>query len=47
MDGRSLLDQHDSVPLSADISKLLSTLDGSLEGTQEHCALESEVGYSS
>jgi hypothetical protein len=39
-------DQHDSVPLSADSCKLLSTLEGPLEGTQEHCALESEVGYS-
>ena len=38
-------DQHDSVPLSADSCKLLSTLEGALEGTQEHRALESEVGY--
>jgi hypothetical protein len=29
-----------------DSCKLLSTLEGPLEGTQEHCTLESEVGYS-
>ncbi len=39
-------DRHDSVPLSADSCKLLSTLEGPLEGTQERRALESEVGYS-
>jgi hypothetical protein len=39
-------DRHDSVPLSADSCKLLSTLEGPLEGTQEHRALESEVSYS-
>jgi hypothetical protein len=39
-------DHHDSVPMSADVSKKLCTLSGPAEGTHEHAALAKKTGFS-
>jgi hypothetical protein len=39
-------DHHDSVPMSANVSKKLCTLSGPAEGTHEHAALAKKTGFS-
>jgi hypothetical protein len=39
-------DHHDSVPMSADMSKKLCTLSGPAEGTREHATLAKKSGFS-
>jgi hypothetical protein len=39
-------DHHDSVPMSANVSKKLCTLSGPAEGTHEHATLAKKTGFS-
>ena len=39
-------DRHDTVPIPPDYAKTLTSLQGPVEGTREHAALEKEIGFS-
>jgi hypothetical protein len=46
MPGARESDRHDRVPMSPENATRLLTLEGPIEGTSEHKALETQVGYS-